>query len=153
MAATIKSQNPFRHLVIGDEVRILAARGHDLGERLERLQIEHAQRVVTPVTGIALAKVAGQRHAMNARRIRYFRKHDTFIGVHHLHTGAARDEQAVGGCVIGQVIPTAFAADIEFLFERVFSRRGISRSAQQHYADADNPLYEANHFRIPDLDR
>ena len=117
-----------RHRLIDDGVRVRA--GLDLAQNLERFEIEDGDIVVHAVAGEAFAEIVGDGDAVDA--IRAGDSADNFVcrGVDDFGLSVMRCVQPVVGAVDIDIIPAAFAADLDFVGYFV-GRRG---------ADAVTPI-------------
>ena len=97
--------------VVQDGVGTLAH--FHLVEHLQRLEVEDGEHVVAAAGDESAAQFRSERHAMNSGEVGDVAGGFQRLGVDHHDVSAAGDEQTIGIAVVGEVVPTAFAAEFD----------------------------------------
>jgi hypothetical protein len=109
MRIAIEREHPVRRRVVNNRVGVFGR--WNLGQLLERLQIEHDHGFVVAGGGKSVARRGGDRGAVRSINAAYFANHGSLVFVHHHHSILAGDVQAMTRRVGHYIIPAAVAAE------------------------------------------
>jgi hypothetical protein len=146
-APAVEREHPARGAVVQDRVRVLT--GLDLADPAQGLEVEDRRARAATVADEAAAKVAGDRDAVHARRVRDVADHRPGIGVDHHHVRAVRNEQTARGRVEGEIVPAAVAAELDRADQPVAGRCGGSRGESHRHAGRHRDRRHVEHRSLP----
>ena len=109
-------------------IRVLA--GIYLGEGLQRFQIDDTGFVFPPVARDASPKLGRGRKAVDSRSIGDFAGNGFLVEVNDDNFGPVAHIEATTGFIHRRVIPSALAADRDFLQKVIRAIRSAGRSAR-----------------------
>ncbi len=107
--------------LIADRVGVFAS--GRLAALLQRLQIENRHAAGLAIGDESLAQIGGDGDAVHAVQAGDVAHHLAGVGIDHFHRRAVRNVQPAIGAIHSDVVPAAFAADID-LGENLVPFRG-----------------------------